>query len=383
MSLFRDPLPDGSPGSDNKSLTILPKDTVLKRKYKVSFLTTGGMGVIYSTTIPDGKYIIKEVDGTQPKLVIALNQEKSTLERLDHEGIVKIYDFFEEEGYYYLVLEYVDGKTLTELLPSSPDIYLTENTVTGWAIQICNILDYLHNLKPPLIYRDLKPDNIMVENNTGNIKIIDFGVARFLKEGKNTDGDFGSVVTASPEHYGGGKTDARSDIYTLGATMHAVLTNGKGQCEELFIFHPLRSINKDVSPALEKVINKSLALEPEERYQTVKEFRDALLQTQPGFTGFRPPQIETPQDLKKKKEQIITERLGKKVTEEDKKKVGLIFTISVLLVVLAIIIGFICFIVYPRYQKAVPTSTPNVSTSIDYVHILPPDRESVIYNRYA
>jgi len=383
MSLFRDPLPDGSPGFDNKSITILPKDTVLKRKYKVSFLTTGGMGVIYTATLSDGKYIIKEVDGTQPKLVIALNQEKSTLERLDHEGIVKIYDFFEEEGYYYLVLEYVDGKTITELLPSSPDVYLPESTVTGWAIQICNILDYLHNLKPPLIYRDLKPDNIMVENNTGNIKIIDFGVARFLKEGKNTDGDFGSVVTASPEHYGGGKTDARSDIYTLGATMHAVLTGGKGQCEELFIFHPLRSINKDVSPALEKVINKSLALEPEERYQTAKEFRDALLQTQPGLASFRPPPIETPRDLKKKKEEIITERLGKKVTEEDKKKVGLIFTISVLLIALAIIIGFICFIVYPRCQKTVPTSTPRGSTSINYIHMLPPGREPMLYNRYA
>ncbi|MEQ8187900.1 MAG: serine/threonine-protein kinase [Candidatus Eremiobacterota bacterium] len=368
MSLFRDPLPEGSPGHDNKSLTILPEGTVLKRKYKVSFHTTGGMGIIYTAALPDGRYIIKEVDGTQSKLVIALNQEKSTLERLDHEGIVKIYDFFEEEGYYYLVLEYVDGKTITELLPSSHDVYLPESTVTGWAVQICNILDYLHNLKPPLIYRDLKPDNIMVENNTGNIKIIDFGVARFFKEGKTTDCDFGSVVTASPEHYGGGKTDARSDIYTLGATMHAVLTNGKGQCEELFIFHPLRSINNDVSPALEKVINKSLALEPEERYQTVKEFRDALLQTQPALSGFRPAPIETPQDFKKKKEQIITERLGKKETEEDKKKVGLIFTISVLLVAIAIIIGFICFIVYPRYQKTVPTSTPG-STSINYVHL--------------
>ena len=362
-------------GHDNKSLTILPKDTVLKRKYKVSFLTTGGMGIIYVAALPDGKCIIKEVDGTQSKLVIALNQEKSTLERLDHEGIVKVYDFFEEEGYYYLVLEYVDGKTLTELLPSSHDVYLPERTVTGWAIQICNILDYLHNLKPPLIYRDLKPDNIMLENNTGNIKIIDFGVARFLKEGKSTDGDFGSVITASPEHYGGGKTDGRSDIYTLGATMHAMLTNGKGQCEELFIFHSIRSINKDVSPALEKVINKSLALEPEERYQTVKEFRDALLHTQPGLAGYRPAPIETPQDLKKKKEQIITERLVKKETEEDKKKVGLLFTISILLFTIALIIALVFAIIYPRYQKPVPASTPKGSTFINYVHMISLDRE--------
>jgi serine/threonine protein kinase len=382
MSLFRDPLPEGSFGHDNKSLTILPKDTVLKRKYKVSFLTAGGMGIIYVASLTDRKCIIKEVDGTQSKLVIALNQEKSTLERLDHEGIVKVYDFFEEEGYYYLVLEYVDGKTLTELLPSSHDVYLPERTVTGWAIQICNILDYLHNLKPPLIYRDLKPDNIMLENNTGNIKIIDFGVARFFKEGKSTDCDFGSVITASPEHYGGGKTDGRSDIYTLGATMHAILTNGKGQCEELFIFHSLRSINKDVSPGLEQVINKSLALEPEERYQTVKDFRDALLQTQPGTAGFRPKPIETPQDLKKKKEQIITERLVKKETEEDKKKIGLIITISILLVAIALIIGLVFAIIYP-HLKPVPTSTPTGSTSINCVHIIPLDRGTTLYNRDA
>jgi len=341
MALFRDPAPDGILGPDNKPLTILPANTILKRRYKVSYLTTGGMGVIYKASFKDTWCIIKEVDAAQPKLVIALNHEKNTLERLDHNGIVKVYDFFEEEGYYYLIVEYVDGKTLTELLPSEENKYLSEKIVLDWVLQICEIFDYLHNLNPPVIYRDLKPDNIMLDNKTDKIKLIDFGVARFFKEGKTSDEDYrGSVATASPEHYGGAQTDARSDIYTLGATMHYLLTNGRGITDEPFVFHNLLSINKDVSPDFEKIINKAIALDPDDRFQTIKEFKKAIIATQPGMKEeeLRPGPIESPQELKKKKKQIITATLGRKVTDEDRKKHRMVIYMAAILLIIAIIV---------------------------------------------
>ena len=341
MALFRDPAPDGSLGPDNKPLTILPENTILKRRYKVSYLTAGGMGTIYSAKIKDTRLIIKEVAGAHPKLVIALNQEKNTIERLDHDAIVKFYDFFEEEGYYYLVLEYVEGETLTELLKSKKDDYFSEKEVVKWALQICDVFSYLHNLIPPIIYRDLKPDNIIYNNKTGKLKLIDFGVARIFKKGKTSDDDYrGSVVTASPEHYGGAQTDARSDIYTLGATMHYLLTNGKGITDEEFVFHRLSSINENVSPALEEIINKAISLDPEDRYQNIDDFKKALIASQPGMEDkdIRLRPIESPQELKKKKKQIIDETLGKKTTDEDKKKLRIVIYMAAVLLIIAIIV---------------------------------------------
>jgi len=287
MLFFRIPAPDGSVDSQTgKVITVLPDDAVLKNKYYVKYLTTGGMGVVYlaHSAERDRKYIIKEVDSSYPKLVMALAQEKATLERLDHIGIVKLYDFFEEEGYYYLVLEHIAGKTLKELIPPFPDVFLSEKTVIEWAIQILEVFDYLHNLNPPIIYRDLKPDNVMLTKD-GKIKLIDFGIARVYKKGKATDTEyFGSVITASPEHYGGAQTDVRSDIYTIGATIHYLLTSGRAELEEPFKFPKIRSINPNVSPQLEEILEKALSLDPDERYQTAKEFKLALEKLLPKST---------------------------------------------------------------------------------------------------
>lgn len=281
MALFRDHIGDGHFDQNGPDFTKLPENTLLKNHYKVRYFKTGGMGIVYTAAAGEKKYIIKEVDATQSKNVIALNQEKNKLESFDHEGIVKMYDFFEEDGYYYLVLEYLEGKNLAELMPTGSDIYLFERVVVEWAIQICDILAYLHSFNPPVIYRDLKPENIILESKSNKIKLIDFGISRTFKKDKSSDTYyFGSILTASPEHYGGKQTDCRSDIYTLGATLHYLLTNGQGIAEPL-VFRRLRGINKNVSFSLEQIINKAIALNPKERYQTIKEFKKELLELQP------------------------------------------------------------------------------------------------------
>lgn len=363
MALLREPVPDGSLGQDNQPLTVLPENTILKRKYKTNYFKTGGMGIIYTATIPDKKLIIKEVDAARPKLVIALNQEKNTLERLDYEGIVKIYDFFEEEGYYYLVLEYVEGKTLTELIPGEDNIFISEKKAARWAIQICDIFDYLHNLNPPIIYRDLKPDNIIIDTFTDRVKLIDFGVAKVFKKGQESDGGhFGSVLTASPEHYGGSQTDCRSDIYTLGATLVYLLTNGKAITDEPFVFKSITSINKDVSEALVKVIKKAISLEPGDRFQIAREMKKALIETQPDLkdNDFMPKPIESPQELKKKKKEIITGKLLKMENKKDEKGHNLVISVAVLMIIIAIIIVILLGknILFSDFPPMQPTRTP-------------------------
>ncbi|GEM_PF-1555817 len=275
--VFRVHTPDKKVGADGLPITVLPDGHVLKEKYTVKYFTAGGMAAVYKAKSNAKTFIIKEVDRTNGQAVIALNAEKGTLERLDHPGIVKVEELFEEEGYYYLVTDYIDGENLLKKLPRSSTVFLSEKVVLNWTRQLLEIFEYLHSQKPPIIYRDLKPQNIIHDASTGRIVLIDFGIARVYKKDKQEDtARMGTVITASPEHYGDGQTDIRSDIYTIGATMYMLLSNNVTWREEIFKFPALRQINSKVSERTAAVVEKALQVRPSDRFQNIAEMKAAL-----------------------------------------------------------------------------------------------------------
>jgi len=266
----------------HKSAMVLPEGFLLKEKYRLSFLTLGGMGNIYQAIdiMTDLKYIIKEAycPSIEEKeiMTMALLQERDTLARLSHPGIVKTIDLFQYLGTYYLVLEYVQGKNL-DIYSKKMNIFIDEKEILSWAIQICDTLDYLHNLPQPMIYRDLKPENIMVDV-FGRVKLIDFGIARYFKENKSRDTvAIGTPGFAAPEQYGKKQTDHRADIYSLGATIHYLLTGSDPrERQNPLLFPPIETLNPAVTPITRKIINKAIKMEREERYQTAREMKADL-----------------------------------------------------------------------------------------------------------
>ena len=273
---FRVPTPDMRKAADGLPLLALPENTVLKEKYTVQFLTVGGMSIAYRGTHDGREYFIKEVESIDSLRMSALSKERLMLERLDHPGIIKLMDFFEEDGFHYLVTEFIEGRSLEKLISTTSGKFIRESVILDWASQLCEIFDYLHHLEPQVIYRDLKPQNLILDRE-GRLHLVDFGIARTFKVSKTEDTELmGSALTASPEHFGGAQTDERSDIYTLGATLHCLATNGLGSSSRLFEFEPVRAVNVKISEHLEKVLAKCTELEPVNRYQSIAELQAAL-----------------------------------------------------------------------------------------------------------
>lgn len=242
--------------------------------YTVTYFAQGGMSVVYKGEKLGKTVCLKEVDASNTREVPSLVSEKNLLERLTHPGVQRYETFFNENGFYYLVTEYIPGKPLSAYLdPEKPP---DPETVMDWGIQLCEVFSYLHAQSPPVIYRDLKSENILLTDN--QVKVIDFGIARVHKGSRQKDTELmGSPVTASPEHYGGAETDARSDIYTLGATLYELLTGGRRKQVGAFRFAPVREIREDVSAELEAVLDKALEFKPEDRFQNAEEFQHALM----------------------------------------------------------------------------------------------------------
>lgn len=307
-SFERVPSPDGIVDENEMPLMVLADGTVLKGVYQVSYLTCGGMGAIYKAIDLEtrNEYVIKEAVSTDPteksRLMMSLSRERETLIRLYHPGIIRCHDFFEEGESWYLVLEYFDGHTLEEAQDAVKPGFLSEMDVLNWSVQLAEIIDYMHNLNPPIIYRDLKPSNAMV-NHLGKIKLIDFGIARVHKKGRRGDTEIiGTVGFCPPEQYGDGQTDHCSDIYSLGAMIHSLLTNivPGTQGSNPFEFCPARMINPNVSRQVEAIITKSTRIEREQRYETMEKFlmvlRGALQKTSEQRLGL--PKLEVdPKDL--------------------------------------------------------------------------------------
>src|SRR5260370_4751106 len=209
----------------------------------------------------------------QRAAVAGLQREADMLAELSHEHSPRIYDRFSDKNHHYLVMEYVDGTTLEDSIKAAGG-KLGESDVIDTALQILDTLDYLHNLKPPVIYRDLKPSNVMI-TASGQLKLIDFGIARhFLPQSNATM--IGTQGYAPPEQYRG-KVEVRSDLYALGATMHHALSERDPTTEPQFSFPPLKKLCPDSNPALADLVNSALSYDVSPRIPSAAEFKRRLL----------------------------------------------------------------------------------------------------------
>jgi serine/threonine protein kinase len=203
-------------------------------------------------------------------------REANILATLDHPSIPRIYDYFSEDERSYLILEFIDGKDLETILNESQG-FLPEIQVAGWAIELCDVLNYLHNYNPqPVIFRDMKPSNVMI-NNHDHVMLVDFGIAKTFQSGQKGT-MVGTEGYSPPEQYKGNAQPV-SDIYALGATLHHLLTKRDPRLEPPFTFseRPIRSTNPGVSLELETTIYTSLQYNPEDRYQSADEMKEALI----------------------------------------------------------------------------------------------------------
>lgn len=268
------------------SLTgLLPTNTLLQSRYLIlRKLGQGGMGAVYQvndTRLAGKFWAIKEMSDaslTDPadraNAVAAFQREAQLLANLDHANLPKVSDFFQEQGKHYLVMDFVQGQPLEAVLEATSG-FMSEATVLEWLDQLCDVLNYLHTRQPPIIFRDLKPANIMLTPEN-KIKLIDFGIARLFRPGKSKDtAQFGTIGFASPEQFGTGQTDARSDIYSLGVLLHHLLTRYDPSLTP-FNLPPARNINPNISDKVGGVIEQATKAAPPERFQSTKEILDAL-----------------------------------------------------------------------------------------------------------
>lgn len=260
---------------------MLEIGSIIDGKYKIlNKIGQGGMSVVYlaMNERANKQWAIKEVrkDGVKDYDVVrqGLIAETDILKRLNHPHLPSIIDVIDRDDTFLIVMDYIEGKSLDYWLKK--DGAQPQEKVVEWAKQICDVLGYLHSRKPPIIYRDLKPANVMLKPD-GQIMIIDFGTAREFKETSIEDTScLGTQGYAAPEQYGGhGQTDARTDIYTLGATMYHLLT-GHNPSLPPYEMYPIRRWNPALSSGLEKIVLKCTQRNPNDRYQNCAELMYAL-----------------------------------------------------------------------------------------------------------
>lgn len=205
---------------------------------------------------------------------IATEKEISLLKQLKHPALPRIVDYFLEDEKMYIVMDYIEGITLSEKLEREGK--QKQEDVLRWMRAVCDVLNYLHTRKDAIIYRDIKPSNIMLTPE-GDIKLIDFGIARTYKSSSNSDTEYlGSRGYAAPEQCSkSGQSDARTDIYGVGATMYHLLT-GKHPDQPPYEFYPIRKWDKSFSRGVQQIVQKCVMTDPQYRYQTAYDVIDAI-----------------------------------------------------------------------------------------------------------
>ena len=260
---------------------MLEIGSLVDGKYKIlNKVGQGGMSVVYlaMNEKANKQWAVKEVrkDGIRNFEVVkqGLVAETDILKKLSHPNLPSIIDVIDTEESFIIIMDYIQGNSLNKALEefgAQP-----QENVIAWAKQLCDVLGYLHSRNPAIIYRDMKPANIMLKPD-GNVTLIDFGTAREYKEKNLADTTcLGTVGYAAPEQFGGmGQTDARTDIYCLGATLYHLVT-GKNPCEPPYEIKPIREINPSLSAGLERIILKCTQRNPNDRYQSAAELMYAL-----------------------------------------------------------------------------------------------------------
>lgn len=302
-----------TPGGKSTKLKPLDDGTILNKRYEIiRRIGGGGMGAVYlanDRNLGGVKRAVKEmiqayVDDTQhEKAVEDFRREALLLSSLEHPAIPTIYDYFvdNEENRFYLVMKYISGGDLAARFRATPNGRIDEQTMTEWAIQIADVLDYLHNHEPPIVYRDLKPSNVMIDGKTGRVMLVDFGIARWVNKEEKGNTAVGTMGYAPSEQYAG-NSEPRSDIYALGATMFHLLTGSDPQNNPLLIFdftkHPRpRRINPDLSVEMERILMKAVEYNANMRFASANEMRNVLLdhleRIRAGKLTFAPPDADS------------------------------------------------------------------------------------------
>ncbi|MFL7792942.1 MAG: PQQ-binding-like beta-propeller repeat protein [Anaerolineae bacterium] len=289
--------PESAPSqtqTPDRSEGRLPDGHMLQNRYRVlGILGFGGMSAVYKAQdmrfpkvvrLCVAKEMLNTATDPQVRAMIERNfeREANILATLSHPGIVQIFDYFSENNRSYLVEEYVDGSDLEALLADTEG-FLPESQVITWAIQVCEVLSYLHSHEPrPIIFRDIKPSNIMLDSHN-RIRLVDFGIARLFQSGQKGT-MIGTEGYSPPEQYRG-IAEPRVDIYALGATMHHLLSKQDPRLEPPFSFHerPIHKTNPIVSHELAEVIGRALEYDVNKRYGSAEELQRALL----SFTSAR------------------------------------------------------------------------------------------------
>lgn len=262
------------------------KGTVLDGKYEIlKEIGRGGMSIVYVAMDLrlNKQWAIKEIkdDGSQDTrtLLKGLEREANILKKVDHPVLPRIVDIIQKDNKVYVVMDYVEGRPISKILTEQGA--QPQDMVIQWAKDLASALDYLHSMDPPIIYRDMKPSNIMLRPD-GKVKLIDFGTAKEYKIENNADTTaLGTRGYAAPEQFGDAQgrgiynTDARTDIYCLGATLYHIVT-GMNPCEPPYKIEPIRKWNPGLSSGLEKILIKCTQPNPNERYQSCSELLYAL-----------------------------------------------------------------------------------------------------------
>jgi serine/threonine protein kinase/cytochrome c-type biogenesis protein CcmH/NrfG len=283
------PPPSGGGGAHRR----LPAGLELsKGRYKIErSVAAGGMGAVYRAvdTHFNRPCAVKEMlddfqsETERTQAIQWFRRESDLLMDLNHPCIPRVRDFFEEDGRHYLVMDFIEGRTLSEVLSKEGNIAglngargVSEARARSWGQQVCSVLGYLHRQNPPIIFRDLKPSNIMVTDKD-EVKLIDFGIARTFQAQRQSTVIM-TVGYAPPEQLYG-NAEPRSDLYALGSTLHRVLTHHDAANNKptIFDFPPVRSLRPDISSTFEQVIGKALALKLEQRWASAQEMERAIL----------------------------------------------------------------------------------------------------------
>ena len=282
----------GNTGGRQPTIKQLDPGSVLNARYEiVRRIGGGGMGAVYlakDRNLGDAPRAVKEMveahldPALHEKSIADFKREAVLLTALEHPSIPTIYDYFYDEssGRFYLVMRFISGGDLASRLRSAPGGRIDEKTVADWGMQTADVLEYLHSRPKPIIYRDLKPANLMIDGNTSRIMVIDFGIARWVKQEEKGVTAVGTMGYAPPELFGG-RVEARSDVYSLGATMFHLLTGSDPQDNPLLIFdftkNPRpRQILPSISSEMELILMRAVEYKPEDRFLSAGQMRDAL-----------------------------------------------------------------------------------------------------------
>ena len=282
----------GNTGGHQPTVKQLDPGSVLNARYEiVRRIGGGGMGAVYlakDRNLGDAPRAVKEMveahldPALHEKAIGDFKRESLLLTSLEHPSIPTIYDYFYDEslGRFYLVMKFISGGDLASRLRNAPGSKIDEKTVADWGMQTADVLEYLHSRPKPIIYRDLKPANLMIDGNTGRIMVIDFGIARWVKQEEKGVTAVGTMGYAPPELFGG-RVEPRSDVYSLGATMFHLLTGSDPQDNPLLIFdfakNPRpRQIAPSISSEMEQILMRAVEYKPEDRFVSAGAMRDAL-----------------------------------------------------------------------------------------------------------